>query len=130
VKFGQRLVGRIGVGQEKKTNKSIPMEVTMDDGSTNRNVEAVLDKWKQSFEELLNPVCLTVPGEAPQVEAIEQNDEDILNREISSDEVEDAIQAMKLNKAAGADDLPAELFKDNALIGIFMYYLTHFFKQV
>jgi hypothetical protein len=79
--------------------------VTMDDGSTNHNVEAVLDKWKQSFEELLNPVCHTVPGEAPQVEAIKQNDDDILNGEKTPDEVEDAIQAMKLNKAAGADDL-------------------------
>ncbi|CAC5370484.1 unnamed protein product [Mytilus coruscus] len=45
-------IGRIGVGNERQ--KSIPMEVLQDDGSICTDTDVVLNKWKISFDNLLN----------------------------------------------------------------------------
>ena len=47
-------IGKIGIGQERR--KFIPMEVTRDDGSISSDTGEVLNKWKTSFESLLNLV--------------------------------------------------------------------------
>ncbi|CAG2189035.1 unnamed protein product [Mytilus edulis] len=45
-------IGKVGVGNERQ--KSIPMEVTLDDGTTSTDTNTVLNKWKNCFDKLLN----------------------------------------------------------------------------
>lgn len=47
-------IGKIGIGQERR--KFIPMAVILDDGSISSVTGEVLNKSKDSFETLLNPV--------------------------------------------------------------------------
>ncbi|XP_076066121.1 uncharacterized protein LOC143039763 [Oratosquilla oratoria] len=67
------------------------------------------DRWKEHFEDLLNHkvaidrnVLNMIPKEAK---------EDSLAQIPSLDEVRNAIKAMKNNKAAGPDGIPAEIYK-------------------
>ena len=50
-KFGKS-IGKIGVSQANK--KTIPMEVTLDDGSFSFNVSDVLNKWRNDLNSLFN----------------------------------------------------------------------------
>jgi len=45
-------VGKIGVGSERQ--KSIPMEVILEDGSICTDTNIILNTWKTSYEHLLN----------------------------------------------------------------------------
>ncbi|CAG2186862.1 unnamed protein product [Mytilus edulis] len=74
-------IGKVGVGNERQ--KSIPMEVTLDDGTTSTDTNTVLNKWKNCFDKLLN--CNN--------QTIETNgniniSDDFLDREILFEEVE------------------------------------------
>ena len=45
-------IGKIGISLANK--KTIPMEVTLDDGSVSFNVSDVLSKWRSDFNSLFN----------------------------------------------------------------------------
>ena len=45
-------IGKIGINSNK--NKSIPMEIVDGSGSVISNPDCVLNKWKDSFEDLYN----------------------------------------------------------------------------
>ena len=47
-------IGKVDIGQER--NKMIPKEIVLEDGSLSANADIVLEKWRDSFCELLNPV--------------------------------------------------------------------------
>ncbi|VDI61349.1 Hypothetical predicted protein [Mytilus galloprovincialis] len=87
-------IGKVGVGNERQ--KSIPMEVTLDDGTTSTDTNTVLNKWKNCFDKLLN--CNN--------QTIETNgniniSDDFLDREILFEEVVNAIAKSKNGKSPG-----------------------------
>ena len=67
---------------------------------------AVLSRWRNHFDELLNGTSAVVDGS---IDEIADNDLEVATPELS--EVEDAIRALKNGKAAGRDTLPSELYK-------------------
>ena len=46
-------IGKTGIGNERQ--RTIPNEIVQDDGTICNNLDMVLDKWKCSFHNLLNP---------------------------------------------------------------------------
>ncbi|CAG2196009.1 unnamed protein product [Mytilus edulis] len=102
-------IGKVGVGNERQ--KSIPMEVTLDDGTTSTDTSTVLNKWKNCFDKLLNFNNQTIDTNVNI-----NNPDDFLDREILFEEVVNAIAKSKNGKSPGIDQLSVELFKNNALM--------------
>lgn len=107
-------IGRIGVGGERK--KNIPMEVTLENGNVSRDINVVLDKWKSDFATLLNPTTVVRETVERSSDPIDEVSNEILNREISFEEVVCSMRAMKSNKAYGVDELPAEVLKNENIV--------------
>ena len=111
-------IGKIGIGQERR--KFIPMEVTRDDGSISSDTGEVLNKWKNSFEALLNPVNGNVENiyENHPVNDSQADAPLCFTEPIHFSEVAQAIRRLKLNKSTGIDDIPAEVLKSSSLLHI------------
>ena len=86
------------------------MEILLDDGSLTNDADAVMDKWKTSFCDLLNPNHISNENEPTILSAnTDCNDDLAFNRLITEEEVIKAVKEMKLNKASGIDEIPAEI---------------------
>ena len=93
-----------------------------ENGNVMVNSEAVLKKWKEYFEKLMN----------------EKNDRDprteeaeVVNEEVncvSREEVKNALRRMKKGKAVGPDELPVEVWKCMGEMG--MMFLTRLFNRL
>ena len=92
---------QLGTPQEHRINDKGSKTIT-DDSSR-------LARWKEHFEEILNrpppmnPIVITA-DEVPEIKEIN-------TRPISKGEVNNAINSLKNGKAAGVDNIVAELFK-------------------
>ena len=76
------------------------------------NSEAVLKRWKEYFEKLMNEENNKEPRtEEPEVVNEEKNS-------VSREEVKNAVRRMKKNKAVGPDELPVEVWKCMGEMGI------------
>ena len=119
-----KTICRVGVGEERKT--SIPLKIIREDGSISKDITLVLNKWRDSFSKLLNPVNQNI-NECEQrvITGISADNEAILNNEILVDEVKGMMKTMKNNKAYGEDGLPAEVLKNDILLGL----LTKLFNK-
>ena len=81
------------------------MVIKVENGNVMVNSEALLKRWKEYFEKLMN----------------EENDRDprtekaeLVNEEahcVSKEEVKNALKRMKKGKAVGQDELPVEVWK-------------------
>ena len=74
-----------------------------------KNRELILERWAEYLQNLLNKVHTTDPGfldDLPTLPIIPKLDE-----QPSFDEVEKSILSLKDNKAAGPDNIPAEVIK-------------------
>jgi hypothetical protein len=98
-----KYIGKIGVGNDR-LNK-IPMEVVQEDGSTTCDRNIVLNKWKNSFCDLLNKPNVTCENSMNN----ENIHDDNLDCEITCDEIVKVLNNMKNGKAPGVDKLPVEL---------------------
>ena len=79
------------------------------DGVLIRNKELILERWAACLQILLNMIHKTDPGfqdDPPTLPIIQELDDPP-----SFDEVEKAILSLKDNKAAGPDNIPAEVIK-------------------
>ena len=79
------------------------------DGDLVKNKELILERWDEYLQNLLNKVHTTDPGfldDLPTLPIIPRLDDPP-----SFDEVEKAILSLKDNKAAGPDNIPAEVIK-------------------
>ena len=88
-------------------------------GNVMVNSEAVLKRWKEYFEKLMNEENNREPRtEEPEV----------VNEEVNcvSREVKNALRRMKKNKAVGPDELPVEVWKCMGEMGI--KFLTRLFN--
>ena len=69
------------------------------------NSEAVLERWKEYFEKLINET-----NNDPRTEEAAK----VIKKEVncaSREEVKNALRRMKKGKAAGPDELPVEVWK-------------------
>ena len=79
------------------------------DGDLIKNKELILERWAEYLQNLLNKVHTTDPGfldDLPTLPIISKLDDPP-----SFDEVEKAILSLKVNKAAGPDNIPPEVIK-------------------
>ena len=76
-----------------------------EDGNVMVNSEAVLKRWKEYFEKLINEEN----NRDPRTEEAEGVNEEV--NCVSREEVKNALRRMKKGKAAGPDELPVEVWK-------------------
>ena len=93
-----------------------------ENGNVMVNLEAVLKRWKEYFEKLMNEEN----NREPRTEEAEVVKEEVncVNRE----EVRNAIRRMKKGKAVGPDELPVEVSKCMEEMGI--AFLTRLFNRL
>ena len=117
------------LGPHKKVE--IPLEVYDEQNNIITEINYVLDKWKSDYETLYQlPIatddfdevfyqqCL---NELDIMERSENNEYELipgLNEQISEDEVRKVIRNSKNRKAVGLDNLPNEIFKNDASVKI------------
>ena len=99
--------------QRNRAGKDVQyMRVIKDENGNNMvNSEAVLKRWKEFFEKLMNEENNREPRtEEPEV----------VNEEVNcvSREVKNALRRIKKGKAVGPDDLPVEVWKCMGEMGI------------
>ncbi|CAG2193661.1 unnamed protein product [Mytilus edulis] len=105
-------IGKIGVGSERQ--KTIPMEVVLEDGSICSDTNIILNKWKTSYENLLNCDAVTNVNDNMSNNILNVD----LDCEVSIDEVLKVLTQAKNGKAPGIDLIPVELFKNNLLLHV------------
>ena len=93
-----------------------------ENGNVMVNLEAVLKRWKEYFEKLMNKEN----NREPQTEEAE-----VVNKEVNCvirEEVKNALRKMKKAKAVGPDELPVEVWKCMEEMGI--EFLTRMFNRL
>ena len=86
------------------------------------NSEAVLKRWKEYFEKLMNEEN----NREPRTEETEVVNEEV--NCVSKEEVKNALRRMKKGKAVGPDELPVEVWKCMGEMGI--KFLTRLFNRL
>ena len=85
------------------------------------NLEAVLKRWKEYFEKLMNEENNRDPS---------TEEAEVVNEEVncvSKEEVKNALRRMKKSKAVGPEELPVEVWKCKGKMGIKV--LTRLFNR-
>ena len=106
-----------------RRNSLIPIKVHEQNGF-NTNPEFVLNRWKLEFESLYSPTYENEDNEFYShvlyaLECYEQNMNEtnfMVNESISYDEIETAVNKLKIKKATGPDDIPNEVLKNRSVI--------------
>ena len=99
------------------------MKVLKDEnGNVMVNSEAVLKRWKEYFEKLMNEEN----NREPRTEETEAVNEEV--NCVSREEVKNAVRRMKKGKAVGPDELPVEVWKCMREMGI--KFLTRLFNRL
>ena len=93
-----------------------------ENGNVMVNSEAVLKRWKEYFEKLMNEEN----NRDPRTEEEEMVNEEIIC--VSREEVKNALRRMKKGKAVGPDELPVEVWKCMGEMGI--KFLTRLFNRL
>ena len=95
-----------------------------ENGNVMLNSEAVLKRWKEYFEKLMNEEN----NRDPRIEETEVVNEEV--NCVSREEVKNALRRMKKGKAVGPDELPVEVWKCMGEMGIFVEFLTRLFNRL
>ena len=93
-----------------------------ENGNVMINSKAVLKRWKEYFEKLMNEE----DNRNPRTEEAEVVNEEV--NCVSREEVKNALRRMKKGKAVGPDELAVEVWKCMEKMGI--KFLTRLFKQI
>ena len=93
-----------------------------ENGNVMVNSEAVLKRWKEYFEKLMNEEN----NRDPRTEEAEVVNEEV--NCVSREEVKNALRRMKKGKAVGPDELPVEVWKCMGEMGI--EFLTRLFNRL
>ena len=111
-------------GQRHRARKDVQhVRVIKDENdSVMVNSEAVLKRWKEYFEKLMNKEN----NRDPRTEEAEVVNKDI--NCISREKVKNALRRMKKGKAVGPDELPVEVWKCMGEMGI--EFLTRLFNRL
>ena len=122
-----RKIGSIGVSQNRQSG--IPFEVKLEDGSISNDMQTVMNRWKNDFSNLLNPINDTTDTDRPVIVPNNNlnhamlNDVE-LNGNITYEELCKVIKNAGNNKAPGHDDIPTEVLKNETA----RFFLLRLFK--
>ena len=106
-------IGKIGIGTERQ--KHVPFEVINAEKEVFHEPDKLLDEWKEPFSNLLNPERDRSLNESNFLtDEIDERTPSYLNEE----EVLKGLINLKCNKAAGFDNIPAEVVKCQRLQSI------------
>ena len=112
-KEGEKELYRLARQRDRAGKDVLHVRVIKDkNGNVMVNSEAVLKRWKEFFEKLMNEEN----NRDPRTEKAE-----VLNEEVNCvgrEEVKNALRRMKKDKAVGPDDLPVEVWKCMGKMGI------------
>ena len=110
-------------GQRDRAGKHVQhLRVIKDEnGNVMTNLEAVLKRWKEYFEKLMNEKN----NRDPRIEEPEVVNEEV--NCVSREEVKNALRRMKKDKAVGPDELPVKVWKCMGKMGI--KFLTRLFNR-
>ena len=122
-KEGEKKLYRLASQRDRAGKDVQHVRVIKDEnGNIMVNSEAVLKRWKEYFEKLMNKENNKEPWtEEPEV----------VNKEVncvSREEVKNALRRMKKGKAVGPDELPVEVWKCMGEMGI--KFLTRLFNKL
>ncbi|CAG2232002.1 unnamed protein product [Mytilus edulis] len=120
-------IGKLGLANERKTQRIY--QVRTENGEITNDTDTVLERWKTEYESAFNSVdsCNnyddTFLADIKNKVRNENNyrkDIDVsgLNREISREEVKDAVYKAKLGKAIGIDEIPSEILRNDNCIDL------------
>ena len=103
-KEGEKKLYRLARQRDRAAKDVQHVRVIKDEnGNVIVNLEAVLKRWKEYFEKLMNEENNTDPR---------TEETEVVNEEVncvSREEVKNALRRMKKGKAAGPDELPVEV---------------------
>ena len=122
-KEGEKELYRLARQRDRAWKNVQHMRVIKDkNGNVMINSEAVLKRWKEYFEKLMNEENNRDPRtEEPEVVNEEVNC-------VSREELENALRRMKKGKVVGPDELPVEVWKCMGKMGI--KFLTRLFNKL
>jgi hypothetical protein len=103
-------IGKIGIFNER--NKSIPMQIVLDNGAISDDVKMVLLKWRHDFGNLLNAGGGAIVAE--RFDGVKNVSDADLDLDIDIIEVAKAMENAKIGKAAGIDLIPSDVLKNEA----------------
>ncbi|CAC5406288.1 unnamed protein product [Mytilus coruscus] len=115
--------------QSERNDRNEWRTVRTENGEVTNDTDTVLERWKTEYESAFNSVdsCnnfddtfLADIKNRVQNENNYRNDIDVsdLNREISREEVKDAVYKAKLGKAIGIDEIPSEILRNDNCIDL------------
>ena len=132
-----RYIGKLGLQNDSKP--VIPMEVVDSDGNVNTNVGDVLKRWKNDYQNLFqesgdvtfDETHLRNVKEALQNNTVQRDNVDLsaLNADITMEEVEKCVMRAKLRKAAGLDNIPAEVLRNPVCVESLHKIITFCFQS-
>ena len=122
-KKGEKELYRLARQRDRAGKNVQHVRVIKDEnGNVMVNSEAVLKRWKEYFEKLMNEENSRDPTtEEPEVVEEEVNC-------VSREEVKNALRSMKKGKTVGPDELPVEVWKCMGEMGI--KFLTRLFNKL
>ncbi|CAG2208271.1 unnamed protein product [Mytilus edulis] len=115
-------IGKLGIANDRRS--SIPMEVLTSEGNVCKDIKTVYDTWKSKYEHLFNVtdckydedfLCTVQHQLENEIINLSGKESEILNNDISYDDVEKAVYRAKLNKAGGLDQICAEFLQHKQL---------------
>ena len=122
-KEGEKELCRLARQRDRRGKDAQHLRVIKDEnGNVLVSSEAVLKRWKEYFEKLINEKN----NRNPRTEEAEVVNEEV--NCVSREEVKNALRKMKKGKAAGPDELPVEVWKCTGEMGI--KFLTRLFNQL
>ena len=122
-KEGEKELHRLA-GQRNRAEKDVQhvWGIKHENGNVMVNSEAVLKRWKEYFEKLMNEE----KNREPRIEEPEVVNEEV--NCVSREEVKNAVRRMKKGKVVGPDELPVEVWKCVGEMGI--KFLTRLFNRL
>ena len=133
-------IGKLSLANERKSK--IPMEVLDPDGNSVFDCDEILNKWKCDYSGLFNPdnneqfdndhyvnIMRDLRRNTGTLHASGNMNLDSLNKEITYEEVENAVYRAKLRKATGFDGIPAEVLRNESCINLLYRIISYCFKN-
>ncbi|CAC5413951.1 unnamed protein product [Mytilus coruscus] len=129
-------IGKIGISNDRRDQ--IPWEVIDDTGEVITDKECVLQKWKTDYQTLFNDQTDSMLYDECHLDRIKKGEissdpelveTSCLNEPITRCEVEKAVSRLKLRKAAGIDNIPAEVLKNKTCIDMLQKIINFCFEN-
>ncbi|CAC5418534.1 unnamed protein product [Mytilus coruscus] len=129
-------IGKLGIANDRRS--SIPMEVLTSEGNVCKDVNTVYDKWKRKYEHLFNVtdckyneefLCTVQQQLENGITDHSGKESEILNNDISYDDVKKAVYRAKLNEAGGLDQICAEFLRNTSCVNILFKIIKYAFDN-